>query len=100
MSGSPRFEWDEGNWPKCGKHGVSRAEIERLFDTDPIVLDDPYLGEPRLRAVGRTNAGRNLFVVFALRGGLIRPLSARYMRDKEAKRYVQEAEDLQTPPDG
>ena len=22
------FEWDAGNWPKCGKHGVSKAEIE------------------------------------------------------------------------
>ncbi|TBN45900.1 BrnT family toxin, partial [Paracoccus sediminis] len=20
------FDWDDGNWPKCGKHGVSRAE--------------------------------------------------------------------------
>jgi uncharacterized DUF497 family protein len=25
------FYWDSGNWPKCGKHGVSREEIERLF---------------------------------------------------------------------
>ena len=25
------FEWDEGNWPKCGKHGVTREEIELLF---------------------------------------------------------------------
>jgi len=25
------FDWDSGNWPKCGKHGVSREEIERLF---------------------------------------------------------------------
>jgi len=25
------FEWDDGNWPKCGKHGVSRAEIEQAL---------------------------------------------------------------------
>jgi hypothetical protein len=25
------FDWDSGNWPKCGKHGVSREQIERLF---------------------------------------------------------------------
>ena len=26
------FDWDEGNWPKCGKHGVSREEIEEVLD--------------------------------------------------------------------
>ena len=30
-----RFEWDEGNWPKCGKHGVSKDEIEDIFESDP-----------------------------------------------------------------
>jgi hypothetical protein len=29
-----RFDWDHGNWPKCGKHGVGKAEIE-------AVLSDP-----------------------------------------------------------
>ena len=24
------FDWDDGNWPKCGKHGVSREEIEQV----------------------------------------------------------------------
>jgi hypothetical protein len=22
------IQWDGGNWPKCGKHGMSREEIE------------------------------------------------------------------------
>ena len=25
------FDWDDGNWPKCGKHGVGQAEIEALL---------------------------------------------------------------------
>ena len=25
------FGWDDGNWPKCGKHGVSRSEIEQVL---------------------------------------------------------------------
>ncbi len=25
------INWDEGNWPKCAKHGVSKKEVEYLF---------------------------------------------------------------------
>jgi len=28
------FDWDDGNWPKCGKHGVSRTEIEQEKEVD------------------------------------------------------------------
>jgi len=34
------FEWDEGNWPKCGKHGVSKDEIEHVLSSGPLVLAD------------------------------------------------------------
>ena len=34
------FDWDDGNWPKCGKHGVSKAEIESLLFSKPLVLPD------------------------------------------------------------
>ena len=36
------FDWDEGNWPKCGKHGVSRAEIEEVLSGTPAVMPDPF----------------------------------------------------------
>ena len=48
------FEWDRGNWPKCGKHGVSREEIEEIFEDVPAVMADPHPGESRMRAIGRT----------------------------------------------
>ena len=32
-----------------------------------------------------------MFVAFTLRNGLIRPISARYMREKEAKKYEETA---------
>ena len=38
------FDWDEGNWPKCGKHGVSQKEIEEVFIGTPAVLADPFPG--------------------------------------------------------
>ncbi|MGE0072918.1 MAG: hypothetical protein AB7S55_07640 [Thiomonas sp.] len=48
------FDWDDGNWPKCGKHGVSREEIEQVLMGKPAVLPDPHPDEPRMRAIGKT----------------------------------------------
>jgi len=85
------FDWDEGNWPKCGKHGVSREEIEQVLLGTPAVMPDPHPDEPRMRAIGKTAAGRYVFLAFMLRriGGetRIRPISARYMHQKEVDRY-------------
>ncbi len=81
------FDWDSGNWPKCGKHGVSRREIEEVLLNTPAVMPDPNPAEPRLRAIGKTLAGRHVFLVFMLRhrdgGTFLRPISARYMHRKE-----------------
>lgn len=85
------FEWDNGNWPKCGKHGVSREEIEQVLSGEPTVMADPALDEPRMRAIGKTQAGRYLFLVFMLREienqTKLRPISARYMHRKEIEHY-------------
>ena len=87
------FDWDEGNWPKCAKHGVSRAEIESVFEGRPAIQPDPATREPRLQAIGRAADGRFVFVVFTLREiegkTLIRPVSARYMHEREIRRYEQ-----------
>ena len=81
------FDWDEGNWPKCAQHGVSKEEIEQLFEGTLAVMADPHPDEPRVRAIGKTRAGRYLFLVFMLRivedKTLVRPISARYMHQKE-----------------
>jgi uncharacterized DUF497 family protein len=88
------FDWDSGNWPKCGKHGLSREEIEQVLLGEPAVMVDPHPDEPRMRAIGKTLAGRYVFLVFMLRnvGGQakLRPISARYMRQKEVNRYEEQ----------
>jgi len=88
------FDWDTGNWPKCGKHGVSRAEIEQALLSEPSVMPDPFPGEPRMRAIGRTPLGRYVFLVFQLREiegeTKLRPISARYMHQKEINHYEQQ----------
>ena len=91
------FDWDGGNRGKCQKHGVSIAEIEDLFTQSPRIAPDPrHSGEEdRLIAVGRTNAGRPVFVVFTMRTKnkrrLIRPVTARYMHAKEIAAYEKES---------
>jgi uncharacterized DUF497 family protein len=85
------FDWDDGNWPKCGKHGVSLEEIEQVLLGNPAVMPDPHPDEPRLRAIGRTKAGRFVFLVFMLRQDdvqtLLRQISARFMHQKEIDHY-------------
>ena len=85
------FDWDDGNWPKCGKHGVTKEEIETFFQFTPSVMPDPNPDEPRMRAIGRTKAGRYLFLVFMLRlidgQTVIRPISVRYMHQREIDHY-------------
>ena len=85
------FDWDDGNWPKCGKHGVSPEEIEQVLLGNPSVMLDPHPDEPRMRAIGRTKAGRFVFLVFMLRQDevktLLCPNSARFMHQKEIDQY-------------
>lgn len=85
------FDWDDGNWPKCGKHGVSREEIEQVLLGRPAVMPDPHPAEPRMRAIGKTAAGRYVFLVFMPRKidgqTMLRPISARHMHQKEIDHY-------------
>ncbi|WP_394691506.1 BrnT family toxin [Hoeflea sp.] len=87
------IEWDSGNWPKCGKHGVSKAQIEHVLRTMVFRIPDPNPLEPRYRTAGQEPSGRHVFVVFTYRskdgGTSIRPISARYMHGKEVREYEQ-----------
>jgi uncharacterized protein len=87
-----KFEWDGGNWPHCGKHGVTKQEIEQVFERDPTIVPDKDDHEPeeRLNAIGSTEQGRVVFVLFTVRLDRIRPISARYMHLKEIKRYARD----------
>jgi len=89
------FDWDEGNIAKCQKHGVSIMEIEQLFmePPAPLMMHDVAHSqdEQRFLAVGQTQAGRYVFIAFTIRERekkrLLRPISARYMHDKEVANY-------------
>jgi uncharacterized DUF497 family protein len=89
------FDWDAGNREKCRRHGLSLADIEALF-RGPLAVHPARLGdEERLIAIGRTAEGRDVLVVFTLRRQgektLIRPISARYMHQREVAHYEKAA---------
>ena len=89
------FEWDEGNFEKnWEKHKVSGRECEQIFFNQPLVVavDEKHsLDEFRYYALGQTDKGRKLFIVFTIRGHLIRVISARAMSRSERRLYDQEA---------
>jgi uncharacterized protein len=92
------FDWDEGNAVKSvEKHQVNPSEAEQVFFNDPLGINEDVVRsvkEPRLHALGRTDAGRLLHVTFTLRNDakLIRVISARPMNRRERARYEQEVE--------
>ena len=96
------FEWDEGNAPKIwARHGVTQGACEQVFFGEPlwIVPDVRHSGsEKRWAAWGSTFEGRQLAIVFTLRGDRIRPISARDMSRKERERYAEAETDDQADP--
>jgi uncharacterized DUF497 family protein len=90
------FDWDQGNRDKCRKHGVSIADIEAMFAKPLAVFPDPLHSqqEERFKAIGLSQRGRHIFLVFTLRKRgserWIRPISARYMHRKEIEHYEKE----------
>ena len=91
LSASSGFGWDEGNSEKNWlKHGVTGSECEQVFFNLPFVVADDRKhsdNEPRHYALGQTDKGRKLFVVFTIRDSLIRVISARNMNRAERRIY-------------
>ena len=87
------FEWDTGNITKnWDRHQVSSTECEEVFLNKPLLLADDVrhsVSEVRNYALGQTDNGRLLFIVFTVRGTRIRVISARPMSGKERQIYGQ-----------
>lgn len=85
------FDWDERNTEKIwSKHQVSRTECEQVLFNQPIVVGedaDHSQEEMRYYVLSQTDKGGELFLVFTIRGGLIRVITARDMSRKERRIY-------------
>lgn len=85
------FDWDDGNATKnWDRHQVSNGECEEVFFCERLLVA-PDVGhsqtEVRYYGLGQTAAGRMLFVVFTVREGRIRVISARPMNRQERSVY-------------
>lgn len=85
-----RFQFDPAKATgNLKKHGVSFADAEGVF-YDPLAihqLDSDSDDEERFVAVGMGSAGAVLVVIYTLRGGEIRLISARHATRHEVKSY-------------
>lgn len=94
LSDCTGFEWDEASQDKnLVKHNVNWFEAEEIFFNSPLIIDHDkkHSGrETRYYALGCTNSDRKLFIVYTIRGTLIRIISARDMNKKESIIYGKE----------
>jgi uncharacterized DUF497 family protein len=78
---SPRvveFDWDDANIEHIALHDVVPSEVKEAF-LDNDAIDKPFgvrNGEMRYSMLGRTAAGRLLRVVYVIRKGALRPVTA------------------------
>jgi hypothetical protein len=91
LFGCAGFDWDKSNVEKnWQKHQVNPFECEEAFFNEPFyVYEDRKHSdkETRYYALGHTSAGRLLFIVFTVRGRVVRVISARNMSRKEREVY-------------
>lgn len=83
------FEWDEDNIEHVARHRVEPWEAEDAL-LDPGRLGTPAYRvgrETRRAALGATESGRILFVVFTSRERRVRVITARDAETKEKRRY-------------
>ena len=86
------FEWDPAKaQANLRKHQVAFADAVTVFeDSRALTARDPdAAGEERFISVGKDAFGRMLLLVFALRGDVVRVISARRASRSEQRRYAE-----------
>lgn len=89
------FDWDDGNRLKNWvKHQVDYRECEEIFFNQPLVIGydtNHSIYDSRFFALGRSDVGRTLALIFTVRNDKIRVFSARDQSKKERKIYEQQS---------
>lgn len=89
LSGLRGFAWDRGNIGKIwGKHQVDFRECEEVFFNRPLKIfyDEKHSqAEERFAALGVTDRRRKLTIIFTVRNGKIRVISARNQSRRERR---------------
>lgn len=80
------FDWDDANVDHLSeRHGVEPEQVEEVFHNDPHVR---RVGSGNYYAYEQDDAGRYFFVVFVIREGAVRAISARSMNSHERRLYA------------
>ena len=75
MAGGIEFDWDDEK--HLAVHKITPAEFQQAMHNDPLDLDYDLIDkEERFRSVGLTNGGRFLLVVWTVRNGKVRAVTA------------------------
>jgi uncharacterized DUF497 family protein len=84
------FEWDEANTKHIAIHEVTPAEFEQVLSNEPLDLDYELIdSEERYRAVGLTSGDRLLSVVFTVRDGKVRGITAFPASARDRKAFME-----------
>jgi uncharacterized DUF497 family protein len=77
MNGGVRFEWNSTNIEHIARHDVAPFEAEEVIRRNPVTLASVLSnGEERTICAGRTESGRALRIVYTIRNGKIRVITA------------------------
>ncbi len=85
-----KFEWDKHNTQHIKRHDIEPTECEEAFFNLPLIINPDITHsqtEIRYHALGKTNTGRNLLMVFTIHSKNIRVITARNMNKKERRLY-------------
>ena len=84
------FDWDDDNQRHLARHQVSPLEFEQLLANDPVDVDYGLVNdEERFRSVGLTDQGRLLSVVWTVRNGKVRAITAFPANVLDKKAYLE-----------
>lgn len=83
-----RFEFDpDKSEANKAKHGIDFVEAQRLWDDDNLIEGPARTDEePRMVAIGMID-GKLWTAVYTMRGEMVRIISVRRARKKEASNY-------------
>jgi uncharacterized DUF497 family protein len=82
------FDWNDANVEHIARHGIVPQEAEDAVRIEPLEADvQQHEGESRVLCFGRTKSGRLLSVLYTVRQGRIRVLTAYQITKRQQQSY-------------
>ena len=84
MPRATKFDWDDANTEHIARHGVTPEEVEQALANDPLIMlaIQRRSGEERVLCAGLTDENRALQIVYTMRRGRTRVVTAHVANKK------------------